>query len=549
MGTKYTHWIERSTARPKNLQEIRQSILAARSFSPLDKLDYGDFGLEAIAKTLSEYILTKKKIALYADYDVDGTMSCVSWIWFFKAIGFTEYVHHIPCRFNEGYGVNLNAVKTLIHDHKVDVIITMDTGITANIEAEYCKQNDVLFICTDHHKIQAEKIPDALILNPKMHSNPLYQELCGCGITFVLLRKMAAYFPELNASHLLWIDLVSLAGMATICDVVPLNPVNHKLANLGVKALAKSERKILKVLREKAAIEKTDEQDFGFRLGPRINAVGRLEHADYVIKAFIDEDPEPLVQKMNECNELRKKIQLKITSDALARIHGEHHHPVIFLGDESWHPGVIGIAASKIVEKTWKPTWLFQIKDGVAKGSARSIPGFDITEAMVSCKDLFLKFGGHGAAGGYSFSVEKMPEIKQKLIQYAEKIKLQSQNLWESRIYFDFELDAEHLNLKLLETVESCKPFGNGFEEPRFLLNGIVEKFSFLNNKLTGEPKHSQVFLRLNSYSAVKIMFFNEVLDMLENGLRVTILTSIQRNVFRGVTSISYFGNDIAFHH
>src|SRR5690606_12030796 len=141
---------------------------------------------------------------------------------------------YIPCRFKEGYGLNLKAIEYLISEEKAELIITMDTGITANAEAAYCRERGVEFICTDHHKIQPEKMPDCVILNPKMHPDEMYQELCGCGITFVLLRRLAENF---SVPAGLWGDLLALAGMATICDVVPLNGVNHKLARLGVNAL------------------------------------------------------------------------------------------------------------------------------------------------------------------------------------------------------------------------------------------------------------------------------------------------------------------------
>jgi single-stranded-DNA-specific exonuclease len=288
--------------------------LENRQFSALDKLEYGDHGLERAVECLTRAIQANRRIALYADYDVDGTMSCVSWVWFLRAIGFSNFVTYIPCRFKEGYGVNLKAVQHLVENEKVGVILTMDTGITANEEAAFCRSQGVEFICTDHHKIQPEKMPDCITLNPKLHPDPLYQELCGCGITFVLLRRLAATFPVSNE---LWTDLVALAGMATICDVVPLNSVNHRLARLGVNALIRSNRPVLRRLREAASLQEgLDEKDVGFRLGPRINAVGRLGHAEQVVEAFIGENPERLIEYMGACNEERKQIQKRITREA-----------------------------------------------------------------------------------------------------------------------------------------------------------------------------------------------------------------------------------------
>ena len=288
MGKKYQLWKSRSEDFPESFSHLASIVKNNRQFEEIVQLNYGDHGLNDVMSTISDAISKNKRIALYADYDVDGTMSCVSWIWFFKAIGYDNFLHYIPCRFEEGYGLNLGAVKYLINDQKAELIITMDTGITANEEAAYCREQGVDFVCTDHHKVQKEKMPDCVILNPKLHPDEQYQELCGCGITFVLLRQLGKTFPVTSK---IWNDILALVGMATICDVVPLNGVNHKLANLGVQALFRSERPVLTEILKACSIgDHIDEKDVGFRIGPRINAVGRLKHADLVIQAFIDEN-------------------------------------------------------------------------------------------------------------------------------------------------------------------------------------------------------------------------------------------------------------------
>ena len=308
MGLKYQQWIPRSSGVISNHRHVLDVVCSARKHRYIEKLSYGDHGLFSAISAIKNAIKEQKRIALYADYDVDGTMSCVSWIWFLRSIGYTNFMHYIPDRFSEGYGLNLDAVKYLVEVEKAQIIITMDTGITANKEAEWCKERGVTFICTDHHKIQPQMLPDAIILNPKCHPDPEYQELCGCGITFVLLRQLGKFFKV--PSHL-WGDLLALAGMATICDVVPLNSVNHRLARLGVNSLTKSKHPVLRALMDHCLGEKknVDEQDLGFKLGPRINAVGRFDHADKVIQAFIGENNFELLDYMHTCNEKRKSIQ------------------------------------------------------------------------------------------------------------------------------------------------------------------------------------------------------------------------------------------------
>ncbi|MCB0405575.1 MAG: DHH family phosphoesterase [Bdellovibrionales bacterium] len=541
MGFRFQHWEARVPKTPKDFSELGAILFENRSFSPIKKLDYGDHGLEAALHTIRRAIAENKKVALYADYDVDGTMSCVSWIWFFQAIGFSNFVHYIPCRFKEGYGLNLDAVKYLVEDEKAELIITMDTGITANEEAAYCAARGVGFVCTDHHKIQPDKMPNCIILNPKLHPEELYQELCGCGITFVLLRRLAEYY---SLSPELWTDLLALAGLATICDIVPLNPVNHELARLGVRALMRSRRPVLRQLREAASLQSgMDEKDVGFRLGPRINAVGRLGHADQVVRAFVEQNPAQLIDYMDSCNAERKTIQARIVREASAEAKRFLRDPVLFLGGD-WHPGVVGIAASKIAETYWRPTWLFERKDGRGKGSARSIPGFDVTEAMQAVGDLFIKFGGHRAAGGFTFDLGNEEAIREKLNQYAAAKQRELPKLWESTIQYDCTLPVELAELRLAEELETLKPFGHGFEEPRFLIEAEIAGVQYFKDKRTGEPKHTAVMIRRQNGLAQKILFFNEVFDVFESATRARFVVSASRNEFRGQVSLSLMGHD-----
>ena len=541
MGYRFRHWEARSRQEPKSFEELLNLIEKNRKFTSVPKLHYGDHGLQEVFNAVLKAIKRGQKIALYADYDVDGTMSCVSWIWFLESIGHKNYVYYIPDRFKEGYGVNLDAVRYLVREHHAELILTMDTGITANTEAAWCKENQVIFICTDHHKIQADKMPDCLILNPKNHPDPDYQELCGCGITFVLLRRLG---EVLNPPASIWDDILALTGMATICDVVPLNGVNHKLAQYGVRALLRSQRTVFKELLAAASLggQQPDERDIGFRLGPRINAVGRLGHARQVIEAFIHESPEPLIHHMGLCNEKRKNIQAEIVQQARELALTYPDDPVLFLGG-NWHQGVVGIAASKIAEEFWKPVWLFSRQDDLCKGSARSLPGFDVTDAMASAPQLFDKFGGHKAAGGFSFAADKEEQIRKKLIRFALEIKDRQPEIWESRVYFDCQLPPGLLNLKLIDYLDQIRPFGHCFEEPLFLIRPFIHSVQFYKDKTTGEDRHTAITVKVNQVH-YKIMFFNEVYRELENASCAEFLVTAEKNFWNGRISLSLTGRD-----
>ncbi|MCX6104394.1 MAG: DHHA1 domain-containing protein [Proteobacteria bacterium] len=542
MGRKFKRWQALSGERPASLSAVADILLANRQFTPITQLTYGDYGLTAVVDTVAKAITDGKRIGLYADYDVDGTMSCVSWIWFLEALGHKNFIHYIPCRFKEGYGLNLKAIEHLIDHEGAELIITMDTGITANAEAAYCRQRGVEFICTDHHVIQPEKMPDCIILNPKMHPDEMYKELCGCGITFVLLRKLG---ERLGAPASIWTDLLALTGMATICDVVPLNGVNHRLAKLGVAALSQSKRPVLRQLMAACqTLKDVDEKDVGFRLGPRINAVGRLEHADLVIEAFIGDDPKQLIEFMDTCNEQRKKIQRSIVESARREAMRYGDAPILFLGGD-WHPGVVGIAASKIAEEFWRPVWLFQRKDDVCKGSARSLRGFDVTAAMSKVGSLFTKFGGHAAAGGFTFPAAHEEELRAALTAVAQGIRDEKPEIWESQITYDCEIAPELATLALTDELDGLKPFGHGFEEPRFALRAEIASTRFFNDKETGEPRHTCVMIRAGASAAPqKVMFFNEVHTELTEARAATFIVAASRSTFRGEKSLTLYGHD-----
>lgn len=547
MGKKFQNWVARSNKTPKSYDDLSKVLYDNRKFKAVEKLEYGDYGLSSAISVISKAIQEGKRIALYADYDVDGTMSCVSWIWFLRSIKYENFIHYIPDRFKEGYGVNLKAVKYLVEEKKADLIITMDTGITANAEALWCKEKGVSFVCTDHHKIQADKMPDCIILNPKLHPDPSYQELCGCGITFVLLRKLGQLFTPPAE---IWLDLLALTGMATVCDVVPLNGVNHKLIQQGVQALWQSNRKILKQLLKAASIDNSsfDERDLGFRLGPRINAVGRLDHADKIIEAFIGDHANSLIRHMGVCNEKRKKIQTQIVEEASKMAEEYPDDPILFLGSESWHQGVVGIAASKIAERFWKPTWLFQTNSKACKGSARSVPNFDVTDAMLSTNDLFLKFGGHKAAGGYSFASTNEEKIRSSLNKYAQSIKKEKPSLWESSITYDCSLPAELTHLNIMDHLSPLRPFGHGFEEPVFKIDAQIEDVQYYNDKDTGEPKHTAILIENNDKHPQKIVFFNEVYQDIYASQKASFLVTASKNTWRNKVSLSLIGCDIDYH-
>ncbi len=546
MGFRYENWVPRMETSPSSCFDIKQMLEDRFHLDQDITLNYGDYGLFSIKEVIHEAILKERKIALYADYDVDGTMSCVSWVWFFEAIGYKNYTYYIPDRFKEGYGLNLEAVKRLVYEENAELIITMDCGITANTEASWCREQGVQFICTDHHKINPANVPDAFILNPITHPDPEYQFLCGCGITYVLLRKLG---EEFSCKPALWYDLLALAGLATICDMVPLNSVNHKLAKLGMKALAVSSRPTLVELLKQAREQESgpvDEQMLGFKIGPRINAVGRLDHAGKIVRAFLGDGTSDLIKYMSTCNEERKKIQDEILVEAFSLAYAQKEQPILFVGGD-WHIGVIGIVAARLAETFWKPVWIYSTSQTpIFKGSVRSIPGFDVASAMMSCGELFLKYGGHAAAAGFTFEVSKKEEILSAIVAYASLSQKEKPFLWRSQVTYDFSLDLSLFDLSLLDVLDHLRPFGREFPEPVFKVHGILKKISFYNDKITGEKKHTCILLQSNRFQVFKILFFNNVYEDIQENSLAEVLVTAQKNYWRSRVSLSLIGVDIS---
>ena len=535
MGRKYADLVNLANRKIDRLDDVAKVIVHNRSYQQMEKLEYQDPALTEAAGSLVAALRAGKRIGLYADYDVDGTMSLVSWIWFLRAIGYDNYTYHIPCRFQEGYGLNLAAMEKMIHEDGIEVLVTMDTGITAKTEAAYCASCGVDFICTDHHTIQADKLPLGIIVNPRLNPNALYQHLCGCGITFVLLRQIGREFA-LGGEF--WVDLLALAAIATICDVVPLNGVNHRIARMGIAGLAGTRRKVLRELMRSASEggAKMDETDIGYRLGLRINAVGRLAHADLVVRAFLDDDPTAGVAEMNAINVRRRAIQEQIVAEALDLAEDYVDDPVLFMGSADWHAGVIGISASKVVEKYWKPTWLYQsCADGVCRGSARSVEGFDVTATMMECcPDLFVRYGGHAAAAGFSFLQQNEAAIRDRLARYAANIKKDNPGIWRSKIKFDCDLDHTLLSLSLYELIEKFRPFGHGFDAPLFGIDGKVQAIHHY------KQKHTAVAL----VGGHRIMFFNEIIQDLRQGDHARFVINPKKSYFMERAQLSLMGRD-----
>ncbi|MCZ6865383.1 MAG: single-stranded-DNA-specific exonuclease RecJ [Candidatus Dadabacteria bacterium] len=440
-------------------------------------------GMDRAVERIKKALENNERITIYGDYDVDGVTSTALLYSFLKVLK-ANVTYYNPDRLKEGYGINIDAVKKLA-EQGVSLIISGDCGITAVKEIEQAKELGVEFIVTDHHK-PPQELPQAVsILNPKL-SECKYpgKEIVGVGVIFnlvIALRRALrdeGFFKNGEPNLGDYLDLVALG---TVADCAPLLDVNRILVKEGIKRMQSPKRLGVQALKEASSIKgEVTSYDLGFKLGPRINASGRMSTAENAVALFISENLEEareLAKELNEKNSNRQSTEAEIIKEAISLLES---NPTligtnsIVLASRNWHPGIIGIVASRIVERYEKPTMLIAItEDGVGKGSGRSLEGINIYAALSECRELFLQFGGHEQAAGLSIreeNVEKFREMFDKALENSEE-------QYEKKLKVDCSIELDSLTDSLISEFELLQPFGIGNPEPA-LLSRTVEVVS-----------------------------------------------------------------------
>lgn len=438
-----------------------------------------DVAIERIKKGLHE----NEKMAIYGDYDVDGVTSTALLYNFLKDID-ANVTYYNPDRLKEGYGINFNAVKKLAEDG-VTLIISGDCGITAVKEVEQAKELGVEFIVTDHHK-PPEELPKAVsVLNPKLKDCKYpAKEIVGVGVIFnlvIALRRALrdeGFFKDGEPNLGDYLDLVALG---TVADCAPLLDVNRILVKEGIKRMQSPKRIGLQALKEASSVKgEVTSYDLGFKFGPRINASGRMSTADNAVKLFISndlEDAREIAKGLNKENMNRQGTEAGIIKEAVSQLESNPDiigSNCIVLASRNWHPGIIGIVASRIVERYEKPTMLIAIgEDGVGKGSGRSVDGVNIYAALSECRDMFLQFGGHELAAGLSIREENIEKFRVMFDKALESNKEQ----YEHKVNIDCTVELELITDSLIDELDLLAPYGIGNPEP-VLLSKQIEVIS-----------------------------------------------------------------------
>ena len=501
--------------------------------------------MDKAVKRLDTALRENQKVAVYGDYDVDGVTSTSLFYIFLKSLGM-EVTTYNPDRLSEGYGVNKAAVDKL-KTINTDLIISCDCGITAFDEVEYAKELGIDFIITDHH-LPPDKVPDAVaILNPNQEGCTYPdKDITGVGVIFNLAiafrrhLRDSGYF-EYNEPNLG--DFLDLVALGTVADCASVTNTNRIFIKEGLKRMQKPKRAGIRALKEVSRVKgPLNSFDIGFKLGPRINAAGRLDDPGVAVELLIEENLEKamsIAADLNDENTRRQNIERGILNEAIEMVESQENFTdmsAIVLGSRSWHQGVIGIVASRICERYGKPAFLIAIdEDGTGKGSGRSVEGADLHMILSDLEDLFEAFGGHKMAAGITLKEENIGIFRQKFLAKVKELNLNNSG---RKIEIDMKVDFDDINIDLVEEIEMLSPYGIGNNEPVFLIQSAkIKSQKVFKNKHLGITFSKDA----KTYSGI---WFNlkEVVNLPES---VDIVFSPQLNEWQGKREVSFNIKDI----
>lgn len=509
--------------------------------------------MDKAVQRILQAINRKEKILIYGDYDVDGTTAVSLMYSFFKPF-YKEYIDiYIPDRYTEGYGISFQGID-FAKENGFTLIISLDCGIRSADKIEYAKEKGIDFIICDHH-LPGDTIPDAVaVLDAKQKDcNYPFKELSGCGVGFKLCQALGEKMniPKETVHNLLDFVAVSIAS-----DLVDITDENRIMMYYGMKILEENPKNGIKALMNVSGVhdEKLDTNDLVFKIGPRINAAGRLKHAKYAVQLLISEQemPQELAKQLDNTNEERKGLDKSITEEALQmlsneEVYGKRKSTVLF--KENWHKGVIGIVASRVIEKHYKPTIMLTESDGKLVGSARSVHEFDVYEAICECGDLLIQYGGHKYAAGLALKKENLDAFIGKFEEVVAS-RIQPYSL-EPVLFIDAECDFSVFNDngKFMRILKQMAPFGPGNLSPVFMTSNVSMYTQYNDGYRIVGNQHLQIYLTQDnkiSYRAIGFgMGTEEIVRKIKDRNCFSIAYHVEENTYNGKTNIQLRLKDI----
>lgn len=490
----------------------------------------------------------KEKIVVYGDYDADGVTSTALLVHFLRSVG-ADVDFYIPDRMTEGYGIHILALKKIFR-MKAKLMISVDCGITAVGEVELAKSMGMDVIITDHH-LPGEKLPAATaVIDPKRADSEYpFDALAGVGVAFHLVLALAKSIGR--STKEVFSEYVEIAAVGTIADVVDLLDENRVIAEYGIRQLPESRHAGLRALIQEAGLagKPLNSTSVAFMLAPRLNAVGRLAHAKDAVELLLSDQPEQaglFAGRLEEENQKRKNVEQAIFKEAVELLEENPawcEQRVIVLAKEGWHPGVIGIVASRILERFYRPCIMIALDEtGSGKGSGRSIPGFHLFDALTASEMHLERFGGHAQAAGLSIRADEVENFRKAINQYAES-HLQEEDLIP-KLWYDLELGISRLTLENAKSLQLLEPFGMGNEKPVFCIRNVrIRQVSTMS-----EGAHLRLEIEKNGMRIQAVGFRMGALALqMTPGQTADLAFLLEVNAFRGSESVQLILQDIQF--
>lgn len=495
--------------------------------------------MEIAVKRIIKAIENQEKVIIYGDYDVDGITSITVLKKFLSDRGL-EVDSYIPNRLDEGYGLNKAAIDKIVSEG-YNLMITVDCGISGIEEIDYANSLGLETIVTDHHE-PAEVLPKALAVVDAKRKDNKYpnNQLAGVGVVFKLTQAISQVYNLEEKEYLKYLDIVCVG---TISDIVPLVDENRVIAKLGLKLVEVTKNVGLKALLTSIGYKKIDSSAISFGVAPRINACGRMGHEQEALKLFLTDnivEATAITKKLNEYNKQRQDIEKRIFDEVLLKIENEEKDkPCIVLADENWHHGVIGIVSSKVTEMYYKPSILICFEDGEGKGSGRSIPGFDLHDALSKCDKHIDRFGGHSMAIGISVSKENYNSFKNEFEEFVSNTNI---NELIPVIRVDEEVTAKDIGVNIVKELSMLEPFGEANKMPIFMYKNL--KINSI--RALSDGKHLKLSLR-DEGTFIDAIGFNMgyLVDEFLLGDKVDVLGNLEINSFNGRESVQINLKDI----
>lgn len=501
-------------------------------------------GMDKAVGRILEAVKARERICVYGDYDVDGITSTAVMVRTLRRLG-ADPIYYIPNRMEEGYGLSMGSID-FIKEHGINLIVTVDCGIRSNDIIDYASSLGMQVIVTDHHECEGE-LPNAFsIINPHQYECCYpYKGLAGVGVAF----KLASSLLERSGYGDFAAELLDLVTLGTIADVVPLLDENRVIVKNGLEKIRHSTNEGIRALLEVCGLsgKELNAYNVAFMLAPRINAAGRIADASDCVELLLTDNPAKaadIAKKLDADNRERQGIENQILNDAVAMLESSvdfEKDRALVLAGEGWHIGVIGIVASRLVDRYYLPAMVMSVDGELSKGSARSIPGFNIFEAMSKYGSLFEKYGGHEMAAGFTIRTDRIEELRESMNKEVARVLGTEKPMPELRV--DYKLSPGDINLDTVNKLKLLEPFGIGNPSPLYVYRAL----RVLSARAVGSDGKHLSLMVYDGVNEIKCIAYNlgNMQKVLSIGKKIDIICSVENNLWNNIESVQLNIKDI----